>query len=134
MLKKIAVGTASFIVLDGVWLGVIMKSFYREHLGPIAMTAPDGSLAPIWAAAAPVYVLMALGLTVFVMPRVSRAAPLDAAKCGAVFGLVLFGVYDLTNLSTLRNYSPMLALIDTGWGIVSCAITAVVMKTVAGKS
>jgi len=30
-----AVGAVAFMVLDGVWLGLLMKNFYREQLAPI---------------------------------------------------------------------------------------------------
>lgn len=118
----------TIVVLDGLWLGVVMGSFYRTALGPIARTAADGSLAPIWAAAAPVYVLLALGQYLFVMPRVPPGAYGEALMWGALFGLIVYGVYDFTNWSTLRGYSPTLAFVDIGWGMTSSAITAVVMR------
>ena len=34
----------------------------------------------------------------------------------ALVGLVAYGVYDLTNLSTLRHWPLKLALVDTAWG------------------
>jgi uncharacterized membrane protein len=120
-LKVFAAALVSFLVLDGLWLGVIMKTFYRTALGPIARTASDGSLAPIWAVALPVYALLALGITLFVFPRVQDSSVVVAAGTGAVFGLVVYGVYDLTNWSTLKHYGPVLALVDIGWGMVACA-------------
>ena len=125
MLTRFVIAAASFLVLDGLWLGVVMSAFYREHLGPIALTAADGSLAPIWAATVPVYVLMALGISVFVAPRVTNRSLLAAAGYGAVFGWVLFGVYDFTNYSTLRNYPLTFALVDSVWGGVTCALTSI---------
>jgi len=128
VLRKLLVGIVSFIVLDGLWLGTLMNGFYRKHLGPMAMTTADGALAPIWAATIPVYVLMALGLAVFVLPRSAIRSPAGAARYGAIFGWILFGVYDFTNYSTLRHYSLVFAMVDTAWGGVSCAVTAVVMQ------
>lgn len=131
-MRQFFVGLLSFAVLDGLWLGLLMKSFYRDHLGPLAMTAPDGSLSPIWPATIPVYLMMSLGLVLFVLPRAYDAPLLTLAGYGAVFGWILFGVYDLTNYATLRNYSPVLAMVDMAWGGVSCAITAVVMRKLGG--
>jgi uncharacterized membrane protein len=48
-------------------------------------------------------------------------APLDKA---AVLGLVVYGIYNLTNLATLPGYSLPLALLDTVWGVA--IVTAVV--------
>lgn len=127
MLKRLAIGVLSFVVLDGLWLGLVMNSFYREQLGPLALLASDGSLAPIWAAAAPVYLLMSLGIALFVVPRVRRGSLADAAWYGAVFGWILFGVYDLTNYSTLRGYPGIFAAVDMAWGGVACGVTAVMV-------
>jgi len=125
-------GFVTFIALDGLWLGVVMGRFYRTALGPIARTAPDGSLAPIWLAAVPVYLLLALGESWFVLPRVVGQGFSAAAFWGAAFGLVTYGVYDFTNWSTLRSYSPTLAFVDIGWGMCACAIVAIVMKRLGG--
>ena len=128
VIRRIFIGIVSVIVLDVVWLGVVMKSFYREQLGPIALTAVDGSLAPIWAAAVPVYLLMGIGVAVFVSPRVEKQPVARALAWGALYGLILFGVYDLTNLATLRGYSPLLAAVDIAWGAGSSALTTLAIK------
>jgi uncharacterized membrane protein len=132
MLKATLVALGSFIVLDGLWLGVVMNSFYRQELGPIARTAADGSLAPIWAAAAPVYLLLAIGIGVFVAPRSHDGSLFTAAAYGAVFGWLVFGVYDLTNLATLKSYSGLLTAVDIAWGGLTCGVTAMVVKKLAG--
>ena len=54
-----------------------------------------------------------------------------AAGYGALFGWILFGVYDFTNYSTLRNYSLTFAIVDTVWGGVTCALTAVAVTRLA---
>jgi uncharacterized membrane protein len=124
--KTALAGLATFAVLDFLWLGVVMRSFYRAELGPIARTAADGSLSPIWSAALPVYGLLVAGVGLFVLPR---AESLGAATLwGAVMGLIVYGVYDLTNLATLKGYSLRLALVDMAWGGFVTASAAVVMR------
>ena len=70
------------MVLDGVWLGLLMKNFYREQLAPIVRLA-DGGIAPNWPAAFVVYVLLGTGIALFVIPRASTV-PLAAALRRAV--------------------------------------------------
>ena len=129
-LKLFATALAGFMVLDGLWLGVVMGGYYRTALGPIARTAPDGSLAPIWAVVLPVYVLLALGEVWFVVPRFEHGSLAAALSWGAAFGFVTYGVYDLTNWSTLRDYTASLALIDLAWGTVACATVAALLRFV----
>jgi uncharacterized membrane protein len=129
-LKAGVLGFFAFIVLDGLWLGVVMKNFYREQLAPIARMA-NGVMAPIWSVAALVYVLMGFGVAVFVLPRATSTA--SAAGFGALFGLATFGLYDLTNYSTLTQWPLAVTLVDITWGMTTCAIGSVIVWSVAGR-
>ena len=111
------VALAAFGVLDGIWLGIVMGAFYRTRLALLARMSDD-RLAPLWMPALLVYVLLALGIVVFVVPRSPGPAPLLR---GALFGVVVYGVYDLTNLSTLKGWPVLLTAIDIAWGAVASA-------------
>jgi len=126
-IKLAALGAVAFMVLDGVWLGFVMKNFYRDQLAPLVRMA-NGGIAPNWPAALVVYVLLGTGIAVFVAPRSATVAL--AAAFGAVFGFVVYGVYDFTNYSTLRQWPLMLALADVMWGTVASAACAVVVRMV----
>ena len=49
-----------------------------------------------------------------------------AAVTGAVLGLVAYGTYDLTNLATLKMWSPKVTVIDMAWGtfVTACSSAA----------
>jgi uncharacterized membrane protein len=128
MLRGFAIALVVLIVLDGIWLGFVMKDFYRRSLAPIARMA-DGGLDPIWPIAALVYPVIALGLAVFVLSRAS--SPANAALLGALFGMISFSVYDLTNHATLRDWKTVMTLVDIGWGGVSCGLASFVAATVS---
>lgn len=124
-LKMAVTGTVAFMLLDGVWLGLLMKNFYRDQLAPIVRLG-NGGIAPNWPAAFVVYVLLGTGIAIFVIPR-APTVPL-AAAWGALFGLVVYGVYDFTNYSTLRQYPLLLAFADLAWGVVASAACAVAIR------
>ncbi len=128
--KQFLTCMVGFMILDGIWLGVVMKSFYRDQLAPIARIA-DGALAPNWIAAFFVYVALGVGITVFVLPRATDS--LSAATSGALFGLVVYGVYDLTNFATLAQYPLAVMFVDMAWGAVATAICAVAARALAGS-
>jgi uncharacterized membrane protein len=88
----------------------------------------DGGIAPNWPAAFVVYVLLGTGIALFVLPRASTV-PL-AAGYGALFGLVVYGVYDFTNYSTLRQWPLVLALADVAWGVAASAACAAGVRIV----
>jgi uncharacterized membrane protein len=110
-----------FGLLDALWLGVLMKSYYREQLAPIARMS-RGTLTPNWPAAVVVYVLLGVGIAAFALPRAAQAS--SVAAQGALLGLVVYGVYDFTNYSTLRDWPLTLALVDTAWGVAASAACA----------
>lgn len=118
IIRQFALALVAFVVLDGLWLGVIASDFYRESLAPIARMT-DGRLDPIWPVAVLVYPVLALGVTVFVLGR-SRTVS-GAVAYGALFCALTFAVYDLTNHSTLRDWRTAMTLVDITWGACSCA-------------
>jgi uncharacterized membrane protein len=122
VVTRVAAGVFGFVVLDGLWLGLLMKSYYRDQLAPIARLH-NGGFAPNWPAALAVYLLLGTGIAVFVTPRASST--LSAAGYGACFGLVVYGVYDFTNYSTLRQWPLALTFADLTWGTVASAVCAV---------
>jgi uncharacterized membrane protein len=126
-LKAAAIGAVAFMVLDGVWLGVLMKNFYREQLAPIVRLA-DGGIAPNWPAAVIVYILLGGGIALFVIPRASTVP--SAAGFGALLGLVVYGVYDFTNYSTLRQWPFVLTLADVAWGTAATAAASAAVRIV----
>jgi uncharacterized membrane protein len=126
--RQFLIALVSFAVLDFLWLGLLMKDFYRRHLGHLARMA-GGAMDPVWPVAALVYPALAGGLTVFVISR--ARSPLEALALGAFFGLCTYGVYDLTNHATLRDWPVTLTIVDMTWGAVICGVTAWIVAMAA---
>jgi len=126
-LLRTAAGAVGFLALDGIWLGLVMSGFYKAQLAPIARMS-GGGFAPNWPAALVVYLLLGAGLALFAVPRAGSAA--SAAGYGALLGLIVYGVYDFTNFSTLRQYPFVLAMVDLSWGVTASAICAAAVRLV----
>lgn len=95
--------------LDAAWTGGIAKSFYRQEVGPLLNETPQ--LLP----AAVFYLLYPLGLVYLVLTPFPESMG-EAALRAAVVGLLAYGAYALTNLSTLRGWSRRLSVVDWLWG------------------
>ena len=128
-LTRTVIGALAFMVLDGLWLGVLMKDFYRSQLAPIVRLGAGGGIAPNWPAALVVYVLLGAGIALFVIPRSPTVA--IAAGSGALLGLVVYGVYDFTNYSTLRAWPFAVTLADVAWGTFATAAASAIVRLVA---
>ncbi|UEB97322.1 DUF2177 family protein [Pseudomonas sp. HN2] len=115
----------TFLLLDGIWLGLLMAPTYRELLGSLMLDKP--LLFP----AAVFYGLYVIGCVVFVVLPALRWQ--RAAKLGALLGLVAYGTYDLTNWATLRGWSAQVSLLDWAWGTVATAVACTVGYLVAKR-
>ena len=69
---------------------------------------------------------LAFGIVVFVLPRTPDEAPIAR---GAHLGLVVYGVYDLSNLSNLKRGPVLLTAVDIAWGGVASAATTWLVAT-----
>jgi uncharacterized membrane protein len=120
-----------FLLLDLIWLGIVMKGFYGNELGDLARREGD-VLAPRWGAALLVYLLIPGGIVLFVRPLLrDNATAWQAFGWGVTFGLVIYGVYDLTNYSILANWSLRMTVADILWGCVVCGTTSYAMQLAA---
>lgn len=105
-------------VLDLVWLGVVMKDFYRANLGHLM-----GEV--VWFPAVIFYFLYTAGLAYFaVLPAHESDSLLKAVLLGAMLGLFAYGTYDLTNHATLRDWPLIVTVLDMVWGAVISGVVA----------
>jgi uncharacterized membrane protein len=108
--------------LDFIWLKFVVSSFFFQQIGHLARTQ-KGTFDVLYIPAIFTYILMVLVLIVFVYP-LSKGDPLKGLCYGAILGGILFGVYEGTNMATLRDWPLKMVLVDSAWGIFLCAITA----------
>ena len=110
------------LALDYVWIGILASDLYKRELGPF-LRMSGSSLQPVWWAALVVYLAIPLGIILFVLPKVSSDNPISSALLwGAIYGLVVYAIYDMTNYSLVRGWPLRVALIDILWGGVLNAL------------
>lgn len=105
-----------FVGLDAIWLSQVALGLYRREVGDLLLDQPNLRIAGLF------YVLFVAGIVLLaVQPAVDNGGWFAALWMGAVLGLVAYGTYDLTNLSTLRGWSLAIAAIDLAWGVILTA-------------
>lgn len=78
-----------------------------------------------WGAAALFYCLYLFGLVFFaILPAVKQNNWNIALLNGALFGLICYATYDLTNLATLKGWPVKIVVYDMIWGTFISATTA----------
>ena len=120
-LKYASVALAVFLVIDFVWLIFVAKKLYDRELKGIKKEKIN------WAAAIIFYLIYIVGVVFFVIvPAVDKGSIGYALYVGALFGLVAYATYDLTNLATMNGFPLKIAIIDLIWGtFVTTAVSVI---------
>jgi uncharacterized membrane protein len=127
-IKLYLIALPVFFAIDMVWLGLVAKNFYRSQIG-FLMTSNIN-----WLAAIIFYLLFIVGLVLFViMPAVEKGSWMHALLFGALFGLIAYATYDLTNLATIKDWPLLVTIIDLIWGAVLAVSVSVVTYFIAHK-
>ncbi len=108
-----------FFLTDMLWLGLIAKSFYQKNIG--FLMKPEVN----WLAAIIFYLLFIAGLVLFVIsPSLEKNSFVHAILFGALFGLITYATYDLTNLATLKDWPISVTIVDLLWGMFLSAFVS----------
>ncbi len=126
--KLYAIALPVFFIIDMIWLGLIAKSFYREQIGSLMKANVN------WTAAIIFYLIFIAGLVVFVItPAVEKNSWSHALLFGALFGLVCYATYDLTNLAVAKDWPLLVTIVDLAWGAVLAASVSTITYSIASR-
>jgi len=110
-----------FFAIDLLWIGIVARTFYRKHIGFLLAPSPN------WIAAIIFYLLFILGLLFFVVvPGLKENSFKTTFIRAALFGLITYSTYDLTNLATVKDWPLLVTAVDMIWGtVLSLAVSLV---------
>lgn len=108
-----------FLIVDLTWLGFIARGIYKKYLGSFLSENVN------WTAAIIFYLIYIIGIFIFVIyPAVNKDSVWHAVLLGAIFGILAYSTYDLTNLATLKGWPLQIVIIDIIWGAVLTLIVS----------
>lgn len=106
-----AICTVVFFALDFTWLSFATSRVYQPYLGKLLAEKPNLGVAAAF------YLLYVVGIVALaVVPGVQGGNVVGALWRGALFGLLAYATYDLTNLSTTQGWPWQVSAIDMVWG------------------
>ena len=120
-IKTFFIAFAVFLGIDMLWLTVIAQKFYKAQIGHLM--ADKARLLP----AAIFYVLFIAAMAYFVIaPALEHQNLTRLILSAAIFGLVTYATYDLTNMATLKDWPPLVTVVDIAWGtFLSLAVSLI---------
>jgi len=117
-----------FFAIDLVWLGVVARNFYRQHIGHLMSAEVN------WGAAVLFYAVYIAGIVFFaIKPAFESGNPARALAYGAAFGFIAYATYDLTNQATMRDWPVLVTVVDLAWGTALTATVAFLSYHVSSR-
>jgi uncharacterized membrane protein len=128
-LISVAATIVSMLAIDSVWLRTMYSRFYQPKIGHLLGDTVNYGPAAVF------YLIYGVGLTLLVIqPALASASGFGRIfLMGAVYGIVAYGTYDLTNQATLRDWPVMVTIIDIIWGALLTGTVAVIASWVTQK-
>lgn len=111
-MQKIIISALFLLILDFIYLSTT-SNFYRNLIESIQKEKMEVKLFP----AIFCYIVLIFSLYYFILK--SRKNVFDAF----ILGLCIYAVYELTNYSILRKWSPKAVIMDTLWGGILFSLT-----------
>ena len=111
LFTSIIFASVFFLIIDVIWLSITVKLLYRPALGGLLNDKPV-----MWAAVL-FYIIYTVSLAIIILqPAISNDSIFQALWTGIIFGLVTYGTYNLTNMATIKDWSPTIVFVDMLWG------------------
>ncbi len=105
----------TLIILDYLWIFINQKR-YAKWVKNVQNSPMKVKIVPAVIA----YIAMIIGLVFIIIPNAKRDTIsnnfVKALKHGALFGFIVYAIYNATNYAIFDNYSLNMAIIDTCWG------------------
>jgi uncharacterized membrane protein len=112
----------TFVVLDSIYLNLI-KDYYSRQVQavqgtPLKINFLGGIIC---------YIFLIFGLNYFIIK--DKRSIQDAF----LFGLVIYAVFETTNMTLFSKWSWMTVMIDSLWGGILFALTTAIIRQMGGK-
>ena len=113
---KILLSALIFVVIDSLYLNLIKNYFYNQVKLVQGTPLKMNFLATIMC-----YIFLIIGINYFII------GPKRSLKDAFLLGLVIYGVFETTNMALFTNWSWLTVFIDTLWGGILFALTSFIV-------
>ena len=118
----------AFLGIDAIWLTTVAPKFYQSNIGHLMAEKPNLIAALVF------YLLFIVGVLVLVtVPALKEDSVKKLLINAALFGMLTYATYDLTNLATLKDWPMIVTVVDIIWGTTLSTVTALASYYIAKK-
>ena len=113
---QIIVLVLTILLLDFIGLGYVLNQHWNKQI----LSVQKSKMNINFYTALFSYLFLIIGLVVFVQPKVTT--DFDCFYYGCMYALVVYGVFDMTNMTIFENYTLESSVKDIIWGMFVCSI------------
>lgn len=122
-LSNIFILSLIIVIIDIIFISTIFKKSWDTNIfniqkSPLKVRGEYGFIA---------YILIIAGIYFFVLPKLNASDTktniINGLGYGFLWGIIVYGIFDFTNLALFQNYDLKLAIIDTIWGGILTALS-----------
>lgn len=106
-----------FLIMDFITIGFINNSLYKDQFNLINIGTVSDTLFNKIIYGTITYFLMTFGLYYFIIKDKKNI------YSAMLLGLIIYGIYNGTNIITINSYKLKVAIIDTIWGMTLFGLT-----------
>lgn len=129
--KIIAIILLLFLVIDIPMISVFNNKMYKDQFNRINNNKVVDN---IYYGAIVAYLCLVIGLYYFVIKdNLKNKNYKEISIKGAIFGFVVYGIYNGTNKATIAEFGTMEAIKDTLWGTLLCSLISVLTLYIINK-
>jgi uncharacterized membrane protein len=116
-------------IVDAPYLYLNLNLFKKKTMAISGKPYPNNRLY----SALLVYIAIALGLVVFVIPKINTTNTIyirlrDSLIYGGLFGLISYSIFDFTNHFMFEGWDIYVSLMDAIWGGLLCSIVSFIVS------
>ena len=121
-IKSLIIILILFIIIDVPMIMIFNKNMYQKQFLRINN---DKTISNPYIAAAIAYICLVIGLYYFIIKDNLNKHLAQVAMNGALFGFVVYGIYNATNKATIVEFGIKESFVDTMWGTILCGLISV---------
>ena len=118
-ISKILITAVIFVAIDAIYLNII-KDFFSNQIKLVQ----GFNIKMNYLATVICYVFLVFGINYFIIK------PKRSIYDAFVLGIVIYGVFETTNMALFSKWSWMTVIIDTLWGGVLFGLTTLIVSTI----
>jgi len=118
----------TFLIVDGLWIGLVVKKLYNKHLGELMREKPQPLPGLIFYLIYPlaIWIYAVMMMAVFAADTITFNGIAATFVFAFGFGLVAYATYALTSWSVFKQWSAKVAIPDILWGAFASGVAGMV--------